>query len=163
MPSNVENRLNEPVGALFLAAEINGLTNPFLATRIETQGLNFDFQGIIVEIRTNETVAGLFQVAIRGFEDLSVSINDSLQGLFARQEGRRFYTSTATLEKLSENGRFFRIRDFFPFQNLRLNASNIVFYLGVFANTFVNNVSANITIYGRLIDPNKKGFPLDYR
>lgn len=162
MPSTIESRLNNSTGALWLAAEINGATNPFVAVTFEVaQGQRFKFNGISTEIALQEAGVDVMQLVIRGFPGTKVLPTDSFQSFINRPNLDSVYSSTPQFDVTQ---RFVRVADFFPFRDVQPEIGPYTFICGlVGGHVFANNVLATMTLYGEVINENADEFPYKFR
>lgn len=159
MPPRISRQLNNSESALLLAAEINGLTNPFVGIDFEIDYTQvFQFNGLLAEVNTSETPPGDYQFLVFGVEDMQLTPQDSMQSIFARQ-GDSFYKVQADLRFETTH---YRVSDLFPFKNIRPSAKRFTFFAGVLG-TFAQNVEVGLTVYGEILNPNSEDFPFKYR
>lgn len=161
MPSVLTSRLNDTINGGFLAAELNGVINPFLAVTFElNSGLVFDFHGIVAELSTNQTPPGVLDFLVFGDEQLSVLPEDNFIAL--RQRGiqtNSFYFARATVD-FSE--KHYSVRDLFPFPNPRYNPGQYTFFVGV-PGVIAADLNITLTVYGRVRSVGESKFPYDFR
>lgn len=165
MPRRVGRELNDTIGTVLLASEINTANKPILGITFDLDyGQQFDFRGITAEINATETSAppGVFQFFVRGVENDQITPTDSFESAFNRQ-GKVFYQAQAHLDL---GQRYFKVQDLFPFQNPRVNVGSYSFFTGILtpAGLFVNSIFMTLTVYGSVSSAGEgKKFPYDFR
>lgn len=166
MPTRITTELNNTSSALWLAAEINGLTNPFQAVTFQPSfGQKFKFNGVIASIASGETSAppAVYQFVGYGFDNLPVFPTDTLQGIFARvsQQGNDAFWGFSVNLDLGQH--YYEVNHLFPFRHIRPNVSQFTFLIGVLATAPVNNFVPTLTVYGEMVNENDEDFPVRYR